>query len=79
VLEHSVMARQWFKSAWTKIIPEPAERSTYVLLSSLLLILLFWPWRPMTGIIWDVEHPAGQFILWSLFALGWLLVLTSTF
>jgi protein-S-isoprenylcysteine O-methyltransferase Ste14 len=78
-IQHSVMARQWFKRAWTKVIPEAAERSSYVLLSSLLLILLFWQWRPMTGIIWDVEHPAGRFILWALFALGWLLVLTSTF
>ena len=78
-IQHSVMARQWFKRAWTKIIPEPAERSTYVLLSSLLLILLFWQWRPMTGIVWDVEHSAGRFILWALFALGWLIVLTTTF
>lgn len=78
-IQHSVMARQWFKRGWTKIVPEPAERSTYVLLSSLLLILLFWQWRPMTGIIWDVQNPAGRFILWTLFAFGWLLVLTTTF
>jgi protein-S-isoprenylcysteine O-methyltransferase Ste14 len=78
-VQHSVMARQWFKHAWTKIVPWPAESSTYVLVSSLLLILLFWQWRPVTGIVWDVTLPAGRFILWALFAFGWLLVLTTTF
>ncbi|MGH7455751.1 MAG: hypothetical protein ACRENG_30625 [bacterium] len=71
-VQHSVMARQGFKRLLTKIIPQPAERSTYVLLSSLCLILLFSQWQPMGGVIWDVQNPAGRAILYSLFAFGWL-------
>ena len=78
-IQHSVMARQWFKRGLTKIIPHAAERSTYVLLSSLLLILLFWQWRPMGGVVWDVQNDVGRVILRAMFAFGWLTVLTSTF
>lgn len=78
-IQHSVMARPGFKDGWTKIVPRPIERSTYVLLSSAALILLFWQWRPMTDIVWSVENPVGAGILWTLFALGWLIVLVSTF
>ncbi len=78
-LQHSVMARPWFKDAWTRIVPEPAERSTYVLLSSLALILLFWQWRPMGGVVWSVEDLTGRLVLRGLFAFGWALVLMCTF
>ena len=60
-------------------MPKPAERSTYVLLSSLALILLFWQWRPIGGVVWNVEQPALRMVLYGLFAIGWLLVLISTF
>src|SRR5215204_291505 len=77
--QHSIMARKWFKDWWTRIVPKPVERSTYVLFSSLALILLFWLWRPLGGVVWSVENSAGVFVLSALFAFGWLLVLVSTF
>lgn len=78
-LQHSVMARREFKNVWTKLVPAPVERSTYVLLSSLAMILLFWQWRPMPALIWNVQNGVGQAILWSVFAIGWVLVLLATF
>jgi len=78
-LQHSVMARQWFKTAWTRIVPTPVERSTYVLFSSLALLLLFWKWQPMGGVVWNVENNSGRLALQALFALGWLTVLVTTF
>ena len=78
-VQHSVMARKWFKQWWTRVVPRPLERSTYVLFSSLALIFLFWQWRPLGGVVWSVENPAGRVVLWGLFAFGWGLVLISTF
>ena len=76
-LQHSIMARPEFKRWWTKFIPEPVERSTYVLLSSLALLLLYWQWQPIPGLVWSVEG-AGATILWAICALGWAVVLLST-
>jgi protein-S-isoprenylcysteine O-methyltransferase Ste14 len=78
-IQHSVMARPAFKRWWTKLVTEPAERSTYVLLSSVALILLFIYWQPLGGAIWNVQDEAGRVILYSLFGLGWALVLYATF
>jgi protein-S-isoprenylcysteine O-methyltransferase Ste14 len=78
-LQHSVMARPAFKRWWTRFVPVTAERSTYVLLSSVALILLFAFWQPMGGIIWNVESPLGRGLLYGLYAFGFALVLLSTF
>jgi protein-S-isoprenylcysteine O-methyltransferase Ste14 len=78
-LQHSVMARPAFKRRWTQIVPEPAERSTYVLASSLALLFLFWQWRPIGGVVWQMDNPWGQIVLYGLFAAGWLTVLVTTF
>ena len=77
-VQHSLMARQWFKRAWTRIVPVSVERSTYVLFSSIALLLLFWKWQPMGGVIWKVESQFGRVALGILFALGWALVFIAT-
>lgn len=76
--QHSVMARPAFKKWWTRVVPPPIERSTYVLLASLILLLLFWQWRPMSDVVWSVENPVGMYILWALFWVGWVTVLVGT-
>jgi protein-S-isoprenylcysteine O-methyltransferase Ste14 len=78
-VQHSVMARKWFKEKWTRIVPPELERSTYVLLSSLALILMFWQWRPLGGVVWSVNDPIGRAVLYALFAFGFGLVLVATF
>ena len=76
-LQHSIMARSGFKAAWTRIVPEPVERSTYVLVSSGFLLLLFWQWRPVPEPVWRVEHGTGVLFLSVLFWTGWGLVVLS--
>jgi len=78
-VQHSVMARQGFKRAWTRIVPPPIERSTYVLVSSLVLIAMFMLWRPITQPIWTVESPVAAYLLWGVFAAGWAVALLSTY
>src|SRR5262249_40040840 len=77
-IQHSVMARPAFKRWWTRVIPVAAERSTYVLLSSLVLLLLFWQWRPIPATIWRTHGVAAQ-LLAGLYWVGWLVALSSTF
>jgi protein-S-isoprenylcysteine O-methyltransferase Ste14 len=78
-IQHSVMARPFFKRWLTRMVPASAERSTYVLASSLALILMFACWQPLGGVVWSVADPMIQGAIWGAFAFGWLLVLVSTF
>ncbi|MBL8270887.1 methanethiol S-methyltransferase [Steroidobacter sp.] len=78
-LQHSIMARPAFKRWWTRIVPTAAERSTYVLFSSLALILLFWLWQPIGAVVWRVDSPVGQGLLYAGYAAGWVLLLVATF
>lgn len=78
-LQHSIMARSWFKRAWTRIVPPAVERSTYVLFSSVALILLFWQWRPIGGLVWQVDNELGRMAIFWVYAAGWMLLLIATF
>lgn len=78
-IQHSVMARPGFKKWWTQMIPKPIERSTYVLFSSVALILLYLFWKPILTVVWNVEDPLGILLFKTLFWVGWFLVLLSTF
>lgn len=78
-IQHSVMARQGFKRRWTRIVPWPMERSVFVLVASVALIILYLFWRPIDTTVWDVTSPIGSDLLWLLFWIGWGTVLLSTF
>lgn len=78
-LQHSVMARQGFKRWWTRFVPAPVERSTYVALASVMLLLLFVLWQPLPTTVWSVEAPALRVLLWGSFAVGWATVLLSSY
>jgi protein-S-isoprenylcysteine O-methyltransferase Ste14 len=78
-IQHSVMARPAFKARWTRIVPSSIERSTYVVLSSAVLVLLYWQWRTMPAVLWDVRLPSGRVAVWAVFWLGWGIALASTF
>lgn len=78
-VQHSVMARPAFKRWWTRIVPTPIERSTYVLVASLVLVLMFWQWRQLPAVVWEVTWQPARLVVWTLFWLGWAIVLASTF
>src|SRR5262245_37711490 len=78
-IQHTVMARPAFKRWWTQIVPAAAERSTFVLCASALLALIVWQWRPLPGVVWEVESPIGVAVLHGLYFLGWAIVLYATF
>lgn len=78
-VQHSVMARQGFKAVWTRMVPRVVERSTYVLISSLLLALICWKWQAIPTVVWDIGSPVLRMLMLALFALGWLILLLSTF
>lgn len=78
-VQHSIMARQPFKRWWMQFVPSSVERSTYVLLASLILILLFWQWRPIPAIVWQITNPPLAVVVLALSLVGWFIVLIGTF
>lgn len=78
-LQHSVMARPKFKASLARLVPQSVERSSYVLATNLVLAAMFWQWRPLGGIIWNIEKSVGRGMMWGIFGLGWVTVLATTF
>lgn len=78
-VQHSVMARAWFKRRWTRIVPAVVERSTFVVAASALLALTFWQWNPIGGVVWSAQDPIARALLWTFYFLGWAMVIGSTF
>lgn len=78
-IQHSVMARSWFKDMIASVVPHHVERSTYCLVSAIVLAILMYYWQPMAGLVWQVENPVIVKVLWGLFVVGWVLVLMATF
>jgi protein-S-isoprenylcysteine O-methyltransferase Ste14 len=78
-VQHNVMARPWFKEWWIRYVPQPIERSTFVAAASLILLLLYWQWRPMPGVVWQVDNAVGRGLLWVLYFAGWGIVFLSSF
>jgi len=78
-LQHSGMARKGFKRRWTRVVPEPIERSTYVLITNLVFLLLFWQWRPIPASVWEVSQPLAAGALWMAYGFGWALILAASF
>jgi protein-S-isoprenylcysteine O-methyltransferase Ste14 len=77
-MQHSVMARPWFKRRRTRLVSAPLERSTYVVAASAALTLVFWQWRPIDSVVWEIQG-AGDVVLWGCYGLGWFVVVFSTF
>jgi len=78
-VQHSIMARPGFKKLWTRIVPKVIERSMFVLVTSVILIFMFWQWRPIAGTVWEVQNTFASAVIWAIFALGALTVLTASF
>jgi protein-S-isoprenylcysteine O-methyltransferase Ste14 len=78
-VQHSVMARPWFKRWWTRVVPQAIERSTYVLAANLVVVLLLWQWRPLPAMVWSVQTEWVRVVLWEVYILGWVVLVSSTF